>query len=374
MTRMEIVTPSNVLNHTRVRASRRPWLALVLAVSALVLQLGAGSVLAASEGPARLTPGLENPGYHEHPDWFKQSFLDIREDVAEATAADKRLILYFYQDGCPYCAKLLQENLSDRAIAELARTRFDVVAINLWGDREVTGFSGESTTEKQLGADLKVQFTPTLLLLDEAGQIVLRINGYFPPHRFKAALEYVAARREQVGESFADYVATRGSSQASGSLHDEVGFLPKPARLGDNRDASMRPLVVMFEQPTCRDCDELHREILRHEAVVYSLSAFDGVILDTYSREPVQTPDGREIPIRDWAAELGIQYTPSLVFFDAAGREVFRTEGYFKRFHIHGALDYVATGAYVWEPSFQRYLAARRESLAGLGLEIDLMD
>ena len=144
---------------------------------------------------------MQNPGYHEQPDWFKASFLDLREDVAEATAQDKRLVLYFYQDGCPYCAKLLQENLADQSIARLMQGSFDVVAINLWGDRDVTGLSGESTTEKQLGADLKVQFTPTMLLLDEAGQVVLRINGYFPPHRFEAALSYVAERREQVGES-----------------------------------------------------------------------------------------------------------------------------------------------------------------------------
>ncbi|EGV19784.1 thioredoxin family protein [Thiocapsa marina] len=329
---------------------------------------------AAVDGPAELAPGMQNPGYHEQPDWFKASFLDLREDVAEATARDKRLVLYFYQDGCPYCAKLLQENLGDQSIARLMQGSFDVVAINLWGDREVTGLSGELTTEKQLGSDLKVQFTPTMLLLDEAGQVVLRINGYFPPHRFKAALDYVAERREQVGESFADYAAGLESTEAKGTLHKQGGFLQAPFRLADNRDTSMRPLVVMFEQPTCRDCDELHEDILEREPLAYSLSGFDGAILDTYSRDPVQTVDGREIPIRDWAAELGIKYTPSLVFFDAAGREVFRTEGYFKAFHIHGALDYVATGAYLWEPSFQRYLAARREALAAFGIEVDLMD
>jgi thioredoxin-related protein len=355
---------TGVMNIPLIRTQHLGWVMLLIGTLAT----------AATEGPAELTPGLQNPGYQEHPAWFKASFLDIREDIAEATAEDKRLILYFYQDGCPYCAKLLQENLGDQAIVELMRERFDVVAINLWGDREVTGFSGESTTEKALGANLRVQFTPTMLLLDEAGQVVLRINGYFPPHRFKAALNYVAERREQVGESFGEFAAGIDSTEAKGSMHEVGGFLTSPPRLAENRDASMRPLVVMFEQPTCRDCDELHEDILQREPVAYSLSAFDGVILDTYSQETLQTVGGREIPIRDWAAELGIKYTPSLVFFDAAGREVFRTEGYFKSFHIHGALDYVATGAYLWEPSFQRYLAARREALAELGIEVDLMD
>ncbi len=332
------------------------------------------SAAAAAEGAAELEPGMRNPGHHDMPDWFKSSFLDIREDVAEATAADKRVMLYFFQDGCPYCAKLLRENLADEAIGKLARTRFDVIAINIWGDREVAGFSGEPTTEKQFAADLKVQFTPTLLLLDEAGAVVLRVNGYYPPHKLGAALTYVAERREQIGESFAQFYAASDPVEAKGKLHTEGGFLQPPLRLAANRDKSLRPLVVLFEQPTCKACDELHDDILRRLPVALSLTAFDAAIVDAYSKEPLQTPDGREIPAREWAADLGITYTPSLVFYDAAGREVFRTEGYLKAFHIGGALDYVATGAYVWQPSFQRFLATRRDALHERGIEVDLME
>jgi thioredoxin-related protein len=344
----------------------------------VTLLLGQSLTLAPSAAAAPARSGSADsvpliPSEQERPDWFKNSFLDIREDVAEAAAAGKRVILYFYQDGCPYCAKLLREGFGDRTTEALARQRFDLVAINLWGDREVTGFSGEPTTEKQFGAGLKVQFTPTLLFLDEGGQVILRIDGYFPPHQFAAALAYAAERQEQMGKGFADFLAGRAPTAATGQLHDEGGFLPHPLRLAHNRDTSSRPLVVMFEQPVCKECDELHQITLRKEAVAYSLSGFDGAILDAYSKAPVQTPDGRELTARDWAAELGIKYTPSLVFFDAAGREVFRVEGYLKSFHIHGALDYVATGAYIAQPSFQRYLAARREALAARGIMVDLM-
>ncbi|NCA70722.1 MAG: thioredoxin [Sphingobacteriia bacterium] len=350
------------------------WHAPIRLLTLVLLLSMAWLVMAAPQGPARLSPALENPGYHEPPDWFKASFLDMREDIAEAAGAGKRLLLYFYQDGCPYCAKLLQENFADQAIADFTQTHFDVIAINLWGDREVIDFDGETMTEKQFGAALSVQFTPTLLMLDESAQVVLRINGYFPPHRFKAALTYVAERRERGEQPFSDYIASLNPSKATGRLHREGGFLEMPLRLADNRSESSRPLVVMFEQIVCEDCDELHGQILRREPVIYSLSAFDGVILDTFSPQRIQIPDGRVIPVRQWAHELDIKYTPSLVFFDSEGREVFRTEGYFKGFHIHGALDYVATGTYLSEPSFQRYLAARREILGELGLTIDLMD
>ena len=69
-------------------------------------------------GETELTPALENPGHEQVPDWFKVSFLDLYEDVAEAAESDKRLMVYFFQDGCPYCKKLLEDNFGQRAIAE----------------------------------------------------------------------------------------------------------------------------------------------------------------------------------------------------------------------------------------------------------------
>src|SRR5215211_5426283 len=67
------------------------------------------------------------------PAWFKPSFLDFREDIAEATKGGKRLMVYFGQDGCPYCRELMRVNFSQKDITENARTHFDAVALNIWG-------------------------------------------------------------------------------------------------------------------------------------------------------------------------------------------------------------------------------------------------
>jgi thioredoxin-related protein len=100
------------------------------------------SSLYAAEPEDRLSAGMVNPGYHEKPSWFKDSFLDIREDIEEASAEGRRVLLYFYQDGCPYCGKLLQDNFSDREIAGFSQQYFDVISINMWGDREVFNVNG----------------------------------------------------------------------------------------------------------------------------------------------------------------------------------------------------------------------------------------
>src|SRR5436190_17256424 len=125
----------------------------------------------------------------EAPDWFVQSFLDLREDVAEAAKDGKRVMLYFMQDGCPYCKRLVTVNFADPKIVEKTRRHFVPIVINIWGDREITSMDGRRMPEKKFAAMLKIQFTPTLLFLDEKGAPAHRINGYLPPDEFYAALD-----------------------------------------------------------------------------------------------------------------------------------------------------------------------------------------
>ena len=317
-----------------------------------------------------LQAGLVNPGFQAKPDWFKQSFLDIREDISEATGQGKRVVLYFYQDGCPYCKKLLETNFALRDISDKTRKAMDVIAINIWGDREVTDLAGTSVSEKQFAADLKVMFTPTLLFLDEQGKVVVRLNGYYPPHKFAAVVDYVGRHKEKE-LSFRDYWAKLSPPASSGKLHQEKSYLQEPYRLAGR--SGDKPLLVLFEQKDCAQCDELHLDILRRKESVELLKRFDVVLLGMWSKTPVQTPGGVDTSAAEWSRQLNIQYAPTMVIFDTSGREVFRTEAYLKAFHIQSAMDYVLFGAYREQPNFQRFIQARADALEAKGIHVDLM-
>jgi thioredoxin-related protein len=318
-----------------------------------------------------LESGMVNPGYEEKPAWFANSFLAILDDVSEAAAAGKRVILYFYQDGCPYCKKLLDTNFSLADTVTRTREKFEVIAINMWGDREVTGFNGEATTEKEFARSLKVMFTPTMLFLNEDGEVVLRLNGYYPPHKFNAALDY-AAQHDADAPRFLDYLATLSPTAASGVLHTDASFLAPGTGL--DTLAGDRPLLVMFEQHDCAPCDELHLDILKRAESREQLARFDVLVLDMWSNDKLVLANGAETTPAQWARELDIKYAPSLVFFAAGYREVFRTDGYLKAFHIQSAMDYVASGAYLEQPEFQRYISARASALEAKGIHVDLMN
>lgn len=338
----------------------------------LLLVFAAGSLLAA-EGETGLAGGMVNPGYQEKPSWFKHSFLDLKEDVWEASAEGKRIILYFYQDGCPYCARLLNENFAIKDIVDKTVSGFQVIAINIWGDNEVIGLNGDATTEKSFAADNKVMYTPTLLFLDEKGSTVLRINGYYPPHKFTTALDYVAGKME-TKLSYHDFLAKRQPVPASGKLHREAGYLQPPLDLRPSSRKGGKPLLVLMEMKQCPPCDELHQQILNKPELQESLKKFDVALVDVWSAEPIIAPDGERIKSSDWAAKLKVNYVPSMLLFDPAGKEVFRTESYLRAFHTRAALEYVASGSYLDEPNFQRYVQRLAEQLREQGIIVDLME
>lgn len=346
----------------RVRIFRLAAMGILLSITAV-----------AEPAQDQLSEAMVNPGYHEQPAWFKQSFMDLPEDIEEAASDDKRVILYFYQDGCPYCAKLLRDNFGQRHIAIKTRHHFDVIAINMWGDRDITWTDGSVAREKLFAARMKVMFTPTMLFLDEKGNIALRLNGYYDPEKFDAVLDYVRLHMEEK-LSFADFYAQRKPIKASGQLHAQPFFKKPPYNLIELTDKNDKPLLVLFEQHECKECDELHSDIYKREDTLLQLEGFNVIRLDMWADTKLTAFDGTKTSARKWAKELKIQYAPTMVFFDHAGKEVIRTEAYLKAFHLQSVMDYVATGAYKTQPSFQRYISDRADRIERQGGHINLME
>jgi thioredoxin-related protein len=301
------------------------------------------------------------------PKWFSLSLLDFREDVKEAAAQGKRVAVYFGQDGCPYCKRLMDANFSQRDIVEATRKRFNVVALNLWGDRETKWIDGEARTEKALGAMLRVQFTPTLLFLDESGEVVMRLNGYQPPARFRAALEHASAAKPG-GESFAEYLQRKPVKEASLSPAEAGLLRDPPLRVWRRREV---PTLFVFESRDCEPCAELHAA-LRSPEVRALAKSLDAARIDAFGARAVTLASGTTLTEAQFARSLGIAFTPALVFLGDEGREVFRVEGYLRPFHLASALDYVASGDYKREPSFQRFIQARAERERAAGRRVEL--
>lgn len=293
----------------------------------------------------------------EHPDWFKESFMDLRDDLKEAvTAGKKGIIVYFGQQRCAYCQKLMQVNFGLNDIVNYTRTHFDLIPVNIWSVEELTDINGVTLTERQFSVREKTNFTPSMIFYDEEGKEALRLRGYYPPYKFRAALEYVADAHYR-RERFARYLERAEGSMAfePGELNEEPFFASPPYALDRSRFPADRPMAVFFEQGNCHACDVLHAQPLQEPAVGDLLRNFENIQLDIRSDTPVLTPDGKRSTARKWARELGLFYTPSIIFFDEFGKEIIRVDSVVQFYRLRNVLNYITSRGYRSEPSYQRW-------------------
>ncbi len=292
-----------------------------------------------------------------YPSWFKESFLDLGDDLQEAVAEGKKgIVVYFGQKRCAYCRMLMEVNFGLPDIVEYTRRHFDVIAVDIWSVTEVTDVQGEILTERDFALRERTNFTPSLVFYDADGREALRLRGYYPPYQFRAALEYVADDHYKK-ESFPEYLA-RGEDTMKfepGELNEEGFFSSPPHNLDRSRFPARRPLVVFFEQGECHACDVLHGDPLRDPTISRLFGRMDNVQLDMWADTPLVTPGGRRTTAKRWAEELGLFYAPSLIFFDEHGGEILQVDSVVRFFRLRNVLSYIDSRDYQREPNFQRW-------------------
>jgi len=297
-----------------------------------------------------------------NPPWFKLTFLDLSEDLEDAIRNGKRgLMIYFGQKYCSYCKQLLEGNFGKLDILAYTQKHFDVIGIDIYGQREVTALDGSLWNERSFSVNKKVNFTPTLIFLDKDKREALRLSGFYPPYKFRAALEYVAAGY-YLKEDFRTYLARADVPLVfgTGELGHEDFFSPAPYALDRSRWPGERPLVVFFEQDDCHACDVLHTGPLRQDNISRRFSELEVVQLDMWSNTPVLTPAGEKTTAKQWADRLGLFYTPTLIFFDERGKEILRLDSVVQFYRLRNVLDYVTSGAYRNYANFQQWRDANK--------------
>lgn len=157
---------------------------------------------------------LGDDGLYEEP-WIRETFMDLREDLAEANAEDKRLLILIEQRGCIYCTKMHEEVFADPAIKTLIEENYFVIQINMFGDIAVTDFDGKELPEKEMVNRWGAMFTPTMIFLPEdvpegvtaSEASVATMPGAFGKGTTTALLEWVRDHGYESGENFQKYLA-----------------------------------------------------------------------------------------------------------------------------------------------------------------------
>ena len=305
------------------------------------------------------------------PEWFKLSFLDLQDDLDAAVSEGKDgIIVYFGQKHCAYCKALLEVNWGKEDIVDYTRKHFDVIAIDIWGDRQVTDLHGNDISEKDYAEQQKTNFTPSLLFFNRDGIETLMLRGYYPPYRFRAALEYAADHHYQ-RMTFPEFLSIAPTTLAfeEDEMIEESFFEPPPHALDRSLFPSDQPLLVFFEQGDCYACDVLHTGPLQDPAIREQLKQFQTVQLNLIGDTPVITPAGKRTTDGRWAQKLGLFYTPSLIFFDEQGNEIIRVDSVVRFSRLSMVLQYVSGKGYKDYPTFQRWRQSQTATISGSGTD-----
>ena len=304
---------------------------------------------------------------HEPPTWFKESFLDIGEDIDEAKEEGKHIMLFLDLQGCPYCTRMLKESFhADNETSAFIQKHFDVINIDVKGSKEITWSEDETFTEKELAVKLKVQYSPTVLFLDYDKNVVVRLNGYRSAKNFKNVLEYVNGKHYQ-SMKLSEYV-NKVKDKSIYTLKDNTMFK-------DITDLSKvnTPLAVIFEDGSCTQCGYFHNTTLKNKEVQGEFTKYTVVRFDANSESKIITPDGKITTPKAWATELNLEYRPGVLLFNE-GKLQQTVDALLYSFHFKELLRYISGKYYKNYDGYLPYLRERQEELKAQGINIDISD
>ena len=297
-----------------------------------------------------------------YPDWFKLSLGDLNDDLEEARKSGKKgIITYLGQKRCAYCEQFFKTSLADTDIQNYLRKHYDIIAFDIWGIDEVTDTDGKQYTERELSLHYKTNFTPSLVFYDLEGTPVFRLRGFYPPYKFRAALQFTVEEFYKT-EKFSDYFARANPGEyfLLGGLTERDFFLEQPydlaALLGNNKATA-----VFFEQGNCHACDLLHSDPLAKDLSIEELEKMNVIQLNMWADTPLVTPQGVKTTAKDWAKSLDIFYAPSIVFFDNSGKEIIRVDSVTYFYRLWGVLDYVNQKGYEKSSDYQEWRLKQRK-------------
>lgn len=311
--------------------------------------------------PGKVTGGIN----YEIPNWFKESFLEIADDVEEAAEENKHVMLFMHLNGCPYCNRMVNENFSEKNLKPYLLQHFDSIGINIQGDREIAFNEELSVTEKELAQILKVQYTPTIIFLNTNNQPVLRLNGYRKPETVKQALHFVNEKAYQ---------------KMSFNQYKNLNLKTKYNLLNSNLFKTITdfssidsPTAVIFEDKNCLACREFHNTRLKNPDIVKQFQRYTVVRLDALSEQAITDFDGNKTTPKKWAESLKLTYRPGIVLFDQ-GLETARIESFLYPFHFESVLRFGLDKHYEQYANYLDLMRVRQQKLLEQGIDVNIGD
>ncbi|HEB70776.1 MAG TPA: hypothetical protein ENI88_14345 [Desulfobulbus sp.] len=103
-------------------------------------------------------------------------------------------MLIFYQQGCPWCARM-DKTLKEPDIQRLLKEYTRITRINVRGMETIPGFKRNGT---DLTREYKISGTPTIIFVDNKEKVLLRVPGALSKQDFMDVVcQYIPGTRKE---------------------------------------------------------------------------------------------------------------------------------------------------------------------------------
>lgn len=110
--------------------------------------------------------------------FFQSSFGDYQSELRAAKQAGKTgVMLFFEQDGCPFCKRMEETVFNQPDVQAYFHKHFLIYAVDIRGDVPIKDFQGKPTTEKDFAFAYRVRATPVMAFFDPTGKLMYRYTG-----------------------------------------------------------------------------------------------------------------------------------------------------------------------------------------------------
>lgn len=108
----------------------------------------------------------------------------------------KKVVAYAVKTWCVYCKKMDENVFPDQAVIDSLNTYFYAVRLNL-DSNEKMYFNENITTPQEFAQKYNLRATPTILFLDEKGNVMGRQPGYIPVEMLPKLLAFMGSEAFQ---------------------------------------------------------------------------------------------------------------------------------------------------------------------------------
>ncbi|ORU93255.1 MAG: hypothetical protein A6F70_05105 [Cycloclasticus sp. symbiont of Bathymodiolus heckerae] len=172
----------------------------------LLLYAGATNCFAYSSSPSSHTPKL---------DFFHVFSNNLPAELAQASKAEQfGVVLFFSTTHCPFCKRMKTTVFNQTSVQNYFKSKFRVFEIDIESPQHLINEQRQDVTRIDFAKSHRVRLTPTLVFLNQQGDVIYRHVGMIVDHQeFIWLGEYVVSGQTRK-QNFAAFKMSKRRTQA----------------------------------------------------------------------------------------------------------------------------------------------------------------